>query len=384
MTVVQLLDQCILCDDPHRVETYSTGPADAKIVVVGKMKNSGTYQQALEAQLTELGLDVGSVYFTPVIKCRSFDLSLTNKQLKTHAADYFDEEIRRIKPKYILALGNEALLALTGKSGITKYRGKTFTTDFGAEVIATISPSAVKRNPGQTPGYIADLRLFVNKVKGREVSIPDPKYTVARDKASLALVLKILDRTDEIYVDIETHAPSGEYYKDESKMVSLAATCILKPDTFGQRKRAVIAVPLCHPQSPWRSSWKQVLRVIGKHTEGIRKVVAHNSSFDCKWLIWYGVKLYPTFDTMLAIALMNENIQKGLKPQAMARLGVEPWGIDTGDLFKHDLDDVLHYNVLDTWYMYWVKQQLVEELKEQPRLARIFKLLTMPAQRELI
>lgn len=349
-------------------------------MVVMKQRNSSTFQQALEAQLTELGLNVSDIYFTPVIKCRDFDVSLTNKQLREHAAEYLDPEINEVAPKFIMALGNEALLALTGKSGITKYRGRSFERG-DAEVISTVSPSAVKRNPGQKPAYIADLRLFVNKVKGRKVGIAAPKYLSVFTKDDLRKMLKILDMTEEIFIDIET--VRHEYYTPEYRMVSLAATCIVvKPD--GTKGRVVFALPLFHPQSPWRSRWKELLIIMGKHCKNITKVVAHNSSFDCKSLIWYGVKLYPTFDTMLAVHLLNENVQKGLKPQAMSRLGVEPWGIDTGDLLKHDLKDVLHYNVLDTWYMYWVKLQLVEELKEQPRLARIFQFETMPAQRDLI
>lgn len=376
-------EQCSLCADGHDIQSYGVGPKDAKVVVVGKMKNSTKFQNELEAKLTALGLDTSEVYFTPVIKCRDYEVSLTNKQLKEHAALYLIPELEEIKPQYILAMGNEALLSTAGKSGITKYRAREYPGPAGSEVYATLSPSAVRRNPGQMPGYTADLMLFINKVKGRKQGIADPKYFVADTKEKLKKLLRILEMTDEIYVDIETHAPSGEYYEPESKMVSLAATCIItKPN--GERGIVVWAIPLCHPQSPWRSNWKSLLKLIGKHTGNIRKVVAHNSSFDCKWLIWYGVAIYPTFDTMLAVHLLNENIQKGLKPQAMARLGVEPWGIDTGDLFKKDLKEVLHYNVLDTWYMYWIKQQLVAEFKEQPRLARIFQFLTMPAQRELI
>lgn len=379
--VIKLDDQCLLCDEGHRIETYSIGPATASVMVVHKMKNSAVYQRELEALLTELGLNVGEVYFTPVIKCRNnFEVSLTNKQLKEHAAEYLIDEIAQIKPKHILALGNEALLALTGKSGITKYRGRPFDHN-NAEVISTVSPSAVKRNPGQKPAYVADLRLFVNKVKGRKIGIAPPKYVTGNDKESFAKVLRILDMTEEIYVDIETSM--GEYYEADSKMVSISATCVIvKPD--GTRGLAVFAVPLCHPQSPWRNQWVNVLRIMWNHMKKIKRTVAHNSSFDCKWLIWYGVKLYPTFDTMLAVHLLNENVQKGLKPQAMSRLGVEPWGIDTGQLDKYPIKNVLHYNVLDTWYMYWVKQQLVAELRDQPRLARIFKFETMPAQRELI
>lgn len=381
MTIL-LENQCILCDDGHDVHSFAKGPTDADIVVVTNRKNSGTFQASLENELTSMGLDVGEIYFTPVIKCRDFDVTLSNKKLKEHAAEFLVPELDRIKPKYILALGNEALLATVGKSGITKYRGKAF--DRGeAVVLATVSPSAVKRNPGQKPGYLADLRLFANRVKGRSTGIADPKYLIADTKEKLQKVGKILEMTDEIYIDIETYAPGGEYYMPTARMVSIAATCVVKK-ADGTLGRTVFAVPLWHPQSVWRTTWRSVVQFLGKKAKNIRKVVAHNSSFDCKWLIWYDMKLYPTFDTMLAVHLLDENVQKGLKPQAMSRLGVEPWGIDTGDLTKYPIEEVLHYNVLDTWYMYWIKQQLVEELKEQPRLARIFKFETMPAQRELI
>lgn len=369
---------CELCGE-HSERSFAMGPTDADIVVVTNRKSSGKFQATLEAQLTEVGLDVSSIYFTPVIKCSQFDVSLTTKQMKDHAAEFLIPELQVVKPKYILLLGNEALQTVAGKSGIMKYKGKFFDAH-GATVMGTVSPSSVNRNPGQKPSYMADLRLFASKVKGLASGVPDPKYIVGDSNENMRKIYKILDMTDEIYIDIETN--SQEYYRDEFRMVSLAATCVVV-GSFG-RRRAVFAVPLWHPQSPWRNRWQELLRIIGRHCRNIRKVVAHNSSFDCKALIWCGIKLYPTFDTMLAVALLNENIQKGLKPQAMSRLGVEAWGIDTGNLINYPIAEVLHYNVLDTWYMYWIKQQIADELKEQPRLARIFKFITMPAQCDLI
>lgn len=371
--------QCDYCG-MHSTQSYAIGPKSAKVVVVTNRKSSGKFHHMLEQQLTEQGLDVGEIYFTPIFKCEDFDTTLTTKQLKAHAADYMLKEIEAIQPQFILALGNEALQVIAGKSGITKYRGKTFEAQ-GAQVLATVSPSAVNRNPGMLPGYMADLRLFTNMVKGLSSGIPDPKYLSVMTKDDIRKMAKILEMTDEIYIDIETN--SEEYYKDEFRMVSLAATCVVRT-AFQKNARTVFALPLYHPQSPWRTQWRSVLQFVGKHSANIRKVVAHNSSFDCKALIQCGIKLYPTFDTMLAVHLLNENIQKGLKPQAMSRLGVPAWGIDTGDILKYSIEEVLHYNVLDTWYMYWIKQQIVQELKEQPRLARIFKFETMPAQRELI
>lgn len=380
-------DPCALCGG-HPERSFSIGPKSADIVVVLNRKSSAKFQQALEQQLTEVGIDVSQVYFTPVIKCSEYDISLTKTQMKAHAAEFLLPELEQVKPKHILMLGNEALQIVAGKSGITKYKGKFLEPVKELKVdqvstMGTVSPSSVNRNPSQKPSFVSDLRLFANRVKGLSTGVPDPKYIVGDNNDNLRKIYKILDMTDELYVDIETYAPGGEYYKDTARMVSIAATSVVVT-SFGEKKTAVFAIPLWHPQSPWRNKWQELLRIIGKHCVNIRKVVAHNSSFDCKWLIWNGVKLYPTFDTMLAVHLLNENILKGLKPQAMMRLGVEAWGIDTGDLTKYSISEVLHYNVLDTWYMYHIKQQIARELAEQPRLARIFKFLTMPAQRDLI
>lgn len=375
--------QCTLCKLHQTADVVcqiGMGPPRTDVMVVSKMANSREYQNALELELTQLGLDTSQVYFTQVMKCKTFEQDPTKSDIKTCSGTYLEAEIAAVKPKYILALGNEALQATIGKSGITKYRGRFHTRPDDIEVMGTVSPSAVKRNPGQKPAYVADLRLFINKVKGRKVGIQPPKWLSVKTLDDLKLVKRVLMNTEEIDFDIET---VGTYYEPDSRIVSLAATCEVRTKS-GKLQQFVFGLPLSHAGSPFNHNWKAVLRALKPAFERIPKVVAHNSSYDCKWMIFYGVMMLPTFDTMLAIALLDENVQKGLKPQAMARLGVEPWGIDTRSLDSQDIDDILLYNVLDTWYMYHVKKQLVEELKENPRAARILMKLTMPAQRELI
>src|SRR5690349_23896833 len=87
---------------------------------------------------------------------------------------------------------------------------------------------------------------------------------------------------------------------------------------------------------------------------------------------------------MIAQHLINENGAKGLKPNAMARLGVPPWGRDTKNLLNDPLHEVLEYNFLDTFYTLKVKEQQVAELKQEPRLARVLTKLMMPASRDLV
>lgn len=355
------------------------GPPQADIMVVSKMSNSAAWQNELNIELEELGLDVTRIYFTQALKCRTFDQDGSNADVKK-CKPYLEAEVAAIQPKWILALGNEALLATTGKSGITKYRGRVHVGISGVDVIPTVSPSAVKRNPGQRGAFIADLRLFVNKVFNIEGGLLPPKYVTIDTKDNLRLLKWVLKQTRELHFDVETH---GEYFKPNGRLVSLAGTCEVV-DKHGKIKLWCFALPLYHPESPWKSMHRSVLLSLKDELEAIPKSVAHNASYDDKWMLEYGVHLKATFDTMLAVHILNENVQKGLKPQAQSRLGVEPWGIDTKGLLTTPLDEILEYNVLDTWYMYWVKKQLTGELRKQPRLARILMLLTMPAQHDLV
>lgn len=367
--------KCKLCQTAEIVCQIGWGQPTADVMVVTKMGSSRQYQEDLERELHEMGLDLGRVFWTQAIKCRTFDQDPSNADIKA-CKSYLDQEIELQKPKYILALGNEALLATVGRSGITKYRGRIYDHASGAKIIATLNPASVRRNPGQKPGYLADLRLFVNMVLGRKVGLEKPKYLIVDDRVKLDKLKKKLSKTRELYWDVET---VSDYYKPDGKVVSLSATCVLN-----NGKVFVFALPLYHPDSVWRRKWKAVLKYLQPEFEGIPRVTAHNGSYDTKWLKWLGIKIRFTFDTMLAIHLLNENVQKGLKPQAQARLGVPPWGIDTKNLLEKDLDDILEYNVLDTWYMYHIKQQLAEELKKQPRLAKIMKYIMMDGVNELV
>ena len=354
------------------------GEVPAKIMVVSKVKNSRDWQADLEFELSQLGLETKDIYFANALKCRTFYQDASNADVKA-CRKYLDQELEVVKPQWVLVLGNEALLSLTGRSGITKYRGRVFEDPRGFEVIPTISPSAAARTPRLKPGYLADLRLFANRVFDRPSGIPNPNYKVIDTKAKLKKLKQALSVTREIDFDVET---TGEYYEDEGRIISLSATCLIPVD--GQKpKRYVFALPLYHPESPWQYQHRSVLKFLKDELQSIPKVTAHNGSYDLKWMHQYGIRMKFTFDTMLAIHLLDENVAKGLKPQAQARLGVKPWGIDTKNLLVTPLKDVLHYNVLDTWYMHHIKLQLVEELKAQPRVARVFKYIMMDGTNEL-
>lgn len=369
---------CKLCRQADEIGLNGWGPPGASIMVVSKMANSKNFQGQLEADLVEVGIDLEDVFFTQALRCRNYEQNASNADVKT-CKQYLDAEILARKPRYILALGNEALLAAAGKSGITKYRAQVFEHFSGAKVIATISPSSVNRNPGQRPSYIADLRFFSNQVHGRKSGIDTPNYHIIDTKAKLKKLIEVLKDAELMSYDVETFS---EEWREDGKIISLSGTCLIRTEKglkfFG------FALPLFHPESPFRTTWKSVMTLLAPSLPNIKKVIAHNGKYDEKWMRRFGAPLTLTFDTMLAIHLLNENVLKGLKPQAQARLGVAPWAIDTKNLLSMRLEDVLHYNFLDTYYTYLIYLQLREELKAEPRLLRIFQFLMMPANADLV
>jgi uracil-DNA glycosylase family 4 len=352
--------------------------ANVDIMVVGKMPNSKTYQESLEADLESVGLDTTRIYFTSTVKCRQFDLNVSNPDVKA-CSKYLQQEIDIVKPKWVLAMGNEALLALTGHSGITKYRSRVF--DRGEySVIPTISPAAALRNPGQRSGWLADLRFFVAQVyeKSARVAAPDIHYINTKEK--FEWLKKLLAKTELIAYDVETFStPDGDEFADDAAIISLAGTCVTR-----KGKVVVWALPLFHPGSPFRHMWERVLEILKPFLEPIKKQVAHNGKYDARWMRQFGVRTRVTYDTMLAAHILDENRPKGLKAQATSRFGVAPWGVDTRQLINMPIMEVLEYNALDTYYTYHVYLETRDELFSQPRLLRVFRLITTPANEILV
>lgn len=356
------------------------GLRGATVMVVSKMPNSDRYHHALQQDLRDAGIDLihTKIYWASALKCRNFEANASNGDVKA-CRPYLEEEIRFVNPEFILTMGNEALLAVTGHSGIMKWRGKPLDAH-GAKILATISPAAVLARPQNRPGYHADLKLFAGMVKGEHRGRVIPiDATVIDTKAKLKELRDDLGYADTLYFDIETNiVPLGEFDPD-ARIISLAGTYRVRGQLRGFK------LPLYHPESTWRTTWRSVVRFLVPAMAKVPKRIAHNGKFDCRWLTKFGQHfIWNTFDTMLAVHLLDENVLKALKAQCQMRLGVEPWGVDTRSLLTMPLGEVLDYNFLDTYYGFLLYELVLKELKEHPRLARIFQKEYVPANRNLI
>lgn len=80
--------------------------------------------------------------------------------------------------------------------------------------------------------------------------------------------------------------------------------------------------------------WPRTPEEIGKLV--IRKGVAHNSPFDCRWLKSYGAKVRVWWDTMFMAHLIDENHPVGLKELGERLLGYDNWADDDVSKFGEE------------------------------------------------
>jgi uracil-DNA glycosylase family 4 len=370
--------------DPEDVCLTGSGPGDATIGIVTQFPTGeeSSHRTMIEQSLASLGLDPKAFMWLSAVKCRAWSATPSKGDLKA-CRPYLTNELQFLDLTHVITFGNEALFAATGRSGISKWRGQLYNHPAGPVVFPTISPSAVARNPRFAEGFAGDLRYFANLVRGIDQD-QDPwhlpyedQWTNVLTKVDLKAMARSLETADAASYDIETTGASE--VAPNAAIVSLAVTT-LHGDT-----PHVWALPLFHPESPWQHVWRRIIRWLRKYLVKAKKRIAHNAKFDTRWLVHFGMyDLLPTFDTIIAIALLDENRQKGLKPLAQQLLGADPWGIDTKDLLNTPLNKVLDYNGLDTWHTLRLWLVLRKKLQAQPRLAALFMHLMMPAIQELV
>jgi DNA polymerase-1 len=368
-----------LTNDSLDICVTGSGLETASVLVVSKSAGGKAYHQALSEGFSRAGLDYRDMFHTAAVKCRVWDTDPSARDVKA-CRTFLDREIGVVKPGWIIALGNEALLSLTGHSGIMKYRGKTFDHPSGAKVFATISPSMMIRNPRMADGFTADLSYFAALVTGKVAEREPIEVRHVMTLAGLkAMDADIVSGVELASFDVES--TGFNEWEADSKLVSISISVKMPGGEIVN-----YAVPLYHPQSPFRRDWEKVLRFVCRILQRIRKRVAHNGKFDLRWMRQFAhvdADFPLTFDTMLAAHLLDETRTKALKPLCQQLLGAEPWGIDTHDLLRTPLPEVLEYNGLDTYWTLRLYDHLKKDLIKQPRLAKLMAHLLVGASEEI-
>jgi uracil-DNA glycosylase family 4 len=364
-----------------------TGSRKAKVMILGEAPGYredeehtafvGASGQLLREELARAGIDTRDCYISNVAKCRPPEnRTPTVTEIKTCAGQYLVQELEAVDPDFVLLLGNSPLKALTGKSGITKHRGECIgehPTFFPA-----FHPAYVLRQPQHTELFRSDMARFSRLIRGEPSSATKTKVRIVKSVSGLRRLREEVMAAPVISFDLETwqEAPMKKEGSMEWADDSVICTC-----SFTIEAGRSTVVPLWHVTEPWKDPLK-VLRFLKPLLERKdAKYVAHNGKFDCRWLARWGIYVPQTFDTMLAAHILDENRAKGLKPLSQVLLGADAYnaGVDVANAYNEDLRKLCIYNGKDTDYTFRLYHIFRQQLVDQPRLARIFARLMMPA-----
>ena len=277
---------------------------------------------------------------------------------------------------YILALGNFALHALTGDTGITKWRGSVFDCKVGrtqrtVKVIVTNNPAHILRNLAMEPMYKFDIaklrRVMDGKFKRHDITgIINPSF----DEANAYLERLGRDNTP-IAFDIEVIA-------NETACVGFAnnprtGICINFRDSTANR----------YSLTEERLLRERIQRLF--HDKG-NKFIAQNGSFDCGWL-WYKDRIHVPkvwFDTLLAHHTLYPRMPHNLG-YLTAQYTDHPYYKDEGKTWREggNINDFWHYNIKDCCITWAVHNALQRELQDQD-LEEFFFNHVMRLQRHLV
>lgn len=163
--ITERIRACTRCP-LHRTRTRAVpgqGSSQPELLFVGEGPGAEEDQQGLAfvgragALLTRLiermGFTREQVHIANIVKCRPTEHGEGRKDRPPEPAEveaclpYLREQIRILRPRVIVALGNVAVEALTGRRGITKLRGQWMSFE-SVDLMPTYHPSFLLRGGG--------------------------------------------------------------------------------------------------------------------------------------------------------------------------------------------------------------------------------------------
>lgn len=228
---------------PHRGD----GPIPARIMLVGEAWGAdeerqgipfvGASGQELNRMLHEAGILRSECYVSNLVNRRppnndigawialkKKDRSQNHVLLKDQyvlpvVAEGYNQllgEIQLVNPNVIIAFGNWAMWALTGKRGIRNWRGSLLKMEEGPKVIPTIHPAAILREWSFRAAVVNDLRRAAKHLTSREYNPPKYAFLIRPSFNHVLQRLRfLLNRLDSetqsvwdywLEVDLETRA----------------------------------------------------------------------------------------------------------------------------------------------------------------------------------
>ena len=296
--------------------------------------------------------------------------------------DFLEEEIERVRPAFILALGNIPTQRLLGKGTVGQVAGKEiWSAKYQCWVLPAFHPAAILRNRGRENAWRADILRFGRLVRGELVpppNVPPVRVDLIASGRGLQTLDRLLETEPTCSYDFETNVVPGGWWHRDFRAYSIA---------FSFTGTDAVCLPIAHPEvdpewTPFVLRWMRERGTRLLRGDQSTSRIVHNGMFDD--LVWFrltGEFPRASFDTMLALQLLDENAPKSLKWAGRAHLGWPDWDIDARKL--HPLQQLFPYNGFDAAATLLLKDLLLDRLSEVPILLRYFRVLEMPKLRAL-
>ena len=219
----------INCEPFHgnpQAEILFVGEASGKTEVDGKLLNGvlvpfiGKAGKVLDELLSDIHLTRKDVAVTNACKCYIQDNEKPNRKILDACFPYLYFEIQKIKPKLIVALGETAFYALTGKNDFHKYIGRLMFSDkIKNNVYPVYHPAAIFYD-GSKIDSLKDMFMEIpHLLDSKPVSIKNYEYKLIDSVKKLYQVLPILEESEVLLLDTETTGLSP--YRDTLRIVQI-------------------------------------------------------------------------------------------------------------------------------------------------------------------
>jgi len=245
---------------------------------------------------------ITSYYITNAVKCHSPRNRIPTKAEVSACNIFLFEEVQRLKPKIIIPMGNTALQAILGETGIHSWRNRIIRSDtYNCDVLPTLHPAAILRNPDQEDLMHKDFQklreYLANKVEpeSRE-RVEFGTVTVVQAKPQMNSIFKKILKRGIMFFDTETNG-SDVYLADELELTSISICC---------NNREAYVFPLTEYSENLKEYF--IFHIMKPLLESEKvKICAQNLNFDAKVMkVKYGIETVNWwFDTMIAHYLIK-------------------------------------------------------------------------------
>ena len=323
-----------------------SGPHDAKIMIVGQSPSqtdlkfglyfSGSTGILLKQMLKHSGIRYEDCYVTCVSEVYpirgQFKYYYDEKPKRPsenlkHMQQVVRDKIDHMKPNVVIALGTEALKAITNKKSIEQWRGSILTYN-GVKIISTYNPQAVMKNYNFHPIVEMD---FVRALKESTCSEIEYDSHEVLTQPSLQQTLEWINvarsNSNRTAFDIETvgkhirciSLAQWRYGRPEAIVIPFIQFPSSRMAIPGEKNIIQIGKPLGGSMSNYwtKDQELQILDSLARLLEDndVQKVGHNSISFDAP-IIEEEFKICinnHTFDTMHAFHLLYSELPMGLK-----------------------------------------------------------------------